>query len=127
MSIRSIPNPLDVGDESQHLSELMAAIETVGRSTVGRRVVIDRLRVLLAALEQASLEEDAAPIPAASLEIEEAEETCSEYWWGYRGFAAGEALTGWTDTPFARGWLAAAALGSRQCRSDLGIASEPPL
>ena len=127
MDVRPAPHLRDDRNEAQHLCELMAVLERANPGAGNRRVVIDRLRVLLAALEQASPEEDAAPIPATSPETETAEDRSSEYSAGYQAFATGEVLAGWTDTPFAQGWLAAAAQGSRQCRSGLGISSEPPL
>ena len=124
MGIRSNTHFLHGADgdaaDIQHLSELSAACERASKHAAGRQILISRLRAVLATLESS---ETAVPsTPRHGLfENLAAEKSFDEYWSGYRAFISGEALTGWTDTPFAQGWLAAA---SSRRQADFGRSSE---
>jgi hypothetical protein len=92
----------------------MAALELASRTPADRLAIADALRVLATRLEEVATQQrksrgrstaslaDGRPAPAG------AHDAPVEYWSGYWAFRRGEALTGWTDTPYARGWIAAA-------------------
>jgi hypothetical protein len=111
MSIRTDSHPLHDNDDSRRLSELTAACERASEGIAGRQALIRRLRAVLATLEYCATTLSSVP-SQPPIEWLATDKSCDEYWSGYDAFAAGEPLTGWTDTPFAKGWFAAASNGS---------------
>jgi hypothetical protein len=118
MGVQSYPHFPSKTEDRHLLALLQVTLEQAGRGCDHRRDLASHLRALLAALER-----DATPVVESVARLHTlptagatSNAAADEYWSGYRAFAGGETLTGWTDTPFAQGWLAAALKTDRRER-----------